>query len=163
MLSAAEANVVQGYQLGAGDKLRVTVFNEPNLTGEYSVSSGGTVAFPLIGPVEAGSQTIEHLSQAITARLAEGYVNDPRVSVEVLNYRPFYILGEVSRPGEYPYVNGMTLEQAVAAAGGFTYRAKRSAVFLRRARATQERTAPLEGAPVYVQPGDTIRVGERYF
>lgn len=163
ILSLAEAAVVDGYRLGAGDKLRITVYNEPNLTGEFNVTASGTVAFPLIGGIEAGGRTIEQVSQAVATRLAQGYVNDPRVSVEVLNYRPYYILGEVARPGEFPFVSGLTIEQAVAAAGGFSYRANRTHIYMRRARAAEERTVIIRDQPVQVQPGDTIRVGERYF
>ena len=152
------------YALDAGDKLRITVFGEETLTGEYSVTSSGNVAFPLIGSVKASGQTIEAVEETIRTRLAGGYVKDPRVSVEVLNYRPFYILGEVGKPGEYPFVNGMTIEQAVAAAGGFTYRANTKRVFLRRRAGDQaERTVDLRGKPIPVLPGDTIRVSERYF
>lgn len=153
-----------GYALGPGDKLRITVFNEPSLTGEYAVTGSGTVAFPLIGGVAARDVTIEGLQDAIRAKLAGGgYVKDPRVSVEVLNYRPYYILGEVNRPGEYPYSAGLSIEQAVAAAGGFTYRAQSRHLFIRRARQDGERSVDLRGRTVEVLPGDTIRVGERYF
>ena len=151
-----------GYPLAAGDRIRITVFNEPTLTGEYNVTSQGTIAFPLIGTVPADGQTTDQVSAAIRAKLGAGYVNDPRVSTEVLSYRPYYILGEVNKPGEYPFSNGLTVEQAVATAGGFTYRANRGKVFLRR-RKMDERTVTLSSAPTQVLPGDTIRVGERYF
>lgn len=153
-----------GYALGPGDKLRITVYNEPTMTGEYAVSASGTVAFPLIGSVNARNMTLEALQDGIRAKLAGGgYVKDPRVSVEVLNYRPYYILGEVNRPGEYPYSAGISIEQAVAAAGGFTYRAQNRHLFVRRARQDGERSVDLRGPTVEVLPGDTIRVGERYF
>jgi polysaccharide export outer membrane protein len=159
-----QAAGLAGYRVGAGDKLRITVFNEPTLTGEYNVASNGAVAFPLIGVVRAGNRSIDDVTHEITGRLSGAYVNDPRVSVEVLNYRPFYILGEVNKPGEYPYASGMTVEQAIAKAGGFTYRANEKAAFLRRQTATGESSVLLRGAaPVAVLPGDTIRVGERYF
>lgn len=159
-----QASGLAAYRVGAGDKLRITVFNEPSLTGEYNVTPAGAVAFPLIGVVQAGDRTIEDLTRDITGRLAGAYLNDPRVSVEVLNYRPFYILGEVNRPGEYPYASGMTIEQAIAKAGGFTYRANEKTAFLRRQTAPGERAVPLRAAaPVSLLPGDTIRVGQRYF
>ncbi|WP_298189309.1 polysaccharide biosynthesis/export family protein [Novosphingobium sp.] len=154
---------LESYHLGAGDRVRVTVFNEPSLTGEYNITPGGALAFPLIGMVAAGGRTIEAVQQELTAKLAEGYVNDPRVSVEVLNYRPFYILGEVNRPGEYSYASGMTVEQAIARAGGFTYRANEKTVFLRRQTGKGESAVPLRSAQVAVLPGDTIRIGQRYF
>ncbi len=96
--------------------------------------------------------------------LGEGYLNDPRVTVEVLNYRPFFILGEVSNAGEYPFRDGLTVLQAVAQAGGFSYRADRQTIFLLREGQTEEEQYDIEnGRPVYVSPGDTIRIGERYF
>ncbi|MFC3213699.1 polysaccharide biosynthesis/export family protein [Novosphingobium panipatense] len=106
------------YKLGAGDRLRVTVYNEPSLSGEFAVSSAGRIAFPLVGMIDAAGRSVEEMTGVLTALLADGYMTDPRVSMEVLNYRPYYILGEVQRPGQYPYVAGMTIEQAVAAAGG---------------------------------------------
>ena len=154
---------LESYHLGAGDRVRVTVFNEPALTGEYNITPGGALAFPLIGVVNAGGRTIDVVQQELAARLGEGYVNDPRVSVEVLTYRPFYILGEVNRPGEYSYASGMTVEQAIARAGGFTYRANEKTVFLRRQTGAGESAVPLRSAQVAVLPGDTIRVGERDF
>lgn len=163
-ISRAEvAAGLESYRLGAGDRVRVTVFNEPSLTGEYNITPGGALAFPLIGMVGAGGRTIDAVQQELTAKLAEGYVNDPRVSLEVLTYRPFYILGEVNRPGEYSYASGMTVEQAIARAGGFTYRANEKTLFLRRQTGTGESAVPLRSAQVAVLPGDTIRVGERYF
>lgn len=161
--SADVAAGLESYRLGAGDRVRVTVFNEPALTGEYNITPGGALAFPLIGVVEAGGRTIDAVQQELAAKLSEGYVNDPRVSLEVLTYRPFYILGEVNRPGEYSYTSGMTIEQAIARAGGFTYRANEKTVFLRRQTGKAESTVPLRQAQVAVLPGDTIRVGERYF
>lgn len=164
-LGVAEAGMgLQAYRLGAGDRLRVTVYNEPNLSGEYTVSSSGELAFPLIGMVAADGRTVGDVTQALTARIADGYMTDPKVSVEVLNYRPYYILGEVQKPGQYPYVAGMTIEQAVAAAGGFGYRANARRVNLRRTPDPQEKTVELDsGQVVAVMPGDTIRVLERYF
>lgn len=164
-LSRAEAQMGLGaYHLGAGDKLRITVYNEPSLTGEYAVSSVGEIAFPLIGMVPAGGRTVTELTQALTARIGDGYMTDPRVSVEVMNYRPYYILGEVQKPGEYPYVAGMTIEQAVAVAGGFSYRANPKRVNLRRASDPAEKSVELRSDMVVtVMPGDTIRVKERYF
>jgi polysaccharide biosynthesis/export protein len=162
-LEASQAAPLKdAYQLAAGDKVRITVFNEPTLTGEYNVTAEGSIAFPLIGIVRARDETTEQLSDAIRTKLSQGFVNNPSVSTEVLDYRPYYILGEVNKPGQYPFANGLTIEQAVAAAGGFTYRANRGKVFLRR-RAAPERTVELNREAVQVLPGDTIRVGERYF
>lgn len=165
LMSAAEAQQGLGaYRLGPGDKLRVTVYNEPNLSGEFMLSSSGALAFPLIGVVEANGLTVPQLSDALTRKIGADYMADPKLTVEVLNYRPFYILGEVKNPGEYPFAAGMTVEQAVAAAGGFSYRANTRVINLRRAAAAEERSVDLrEGAPTAILPGDTIRVLERYF
>jgi polysaccharide export outer membrane protein len=150
------------YKLGAGDKLRIIVFGEDSLTGEFFVSGGGKVSFPLIGEVDAVGRTIPELQKAIEAKLADGYLKQPKVSAEVLNYRPFYILGEVMKPGEYPYTNGLTVLNAVATASGFTYRADTHKVFIRRASTTGEMPEPLTPTTP-VEPGDTIRIGERFF
>ena len=104
------------------------------------------------------------MQSSLTEQLAAGYLADPRVSAEVLDYRPYYILGEVNRPGQYPFAYGLTIEQAVAAAGGFTYRANDDRIFLKRALDTQEKVVDLDKTPAFrVLPGDTIRVGERFF
>lgn len=162
-LPMATTTGLSAYKLGPGDRLRITVFGETTLTGEYQVTDDGSVAFPLVGNIPAGQGSLVALRDAIQARLAAGYVKDPRVSVEVLTYRPYYILGEVNKPGQYPFVVGLRLDQAIAAAGGFTYRANSRRVFLRRADDTTERTVELRGRSVTVLPGDTLRVGERYF
>jgi polysaccharide export outer membrane protein len=157
------AGTGQDYRLGAGDKLRITVFGEDSLTGEYFVAGGsGMVAFPLVGDVRASGLTVEELRQALEAKLRDGYLKEPRVAIEVLNYRPFFILGEVAKPGEYPYTNGLTVLNAVATANGFTYRADTRKVFIRRANAGGEAQYPLT-ATTAVEPGDTIRIGERFF
>jgi polysaccharide export outer membrane protein len=152
------------YRLAAGDKLRIVVFGEEALSKEYTVTSAGDLSFPLLGDIQAAGLTSAELQRAITEGLDQGYLNDPRVNVEVLNFRPFYILGEVIKSGEYPYSTDLTVHQAVALAGGFTYRADQRRVFIRRAGTEQEHTYDLsQGRAVYVRPGDTIRVGERYF
>jgi polysaccharide export outer membrane protein len=163
LATLAPAGQTAGYHLGSGDKLRITVYNEPALTGEYSVTPAGAVAFPLIGAVEVADRSIEDVTADIVKRLGSGYVRDARVSIEVLNFRPFYILGEVNRPGEYAYSSGLTVEKAVALAGGFTYRANNKVVYVRRNNAASEGSVALRGMPVGVQPGDTIRITERYF
>lgn len=153
---------LDSYKLGPGDRLRITVFDEPTLTGEYIVTDNGSISFPLIGNVPAGQGSLRALQEGIRSRLAAGYVKDPRVSAEVLTYRPYYILGEVNRPGQYPFAVGLRIEQAVATAGGFTYRANTRKLFLRRADADAERTVDVRAQSVIILPGDTIRVGERY-
>jgi polysaccharide export outer membrane protein len=149
------------YRLGAGDQVRITVFNEPELTGPFVVGSQGTISYPLVGSVRAAGLTVPEFTAALQEALAT-YVRQPNVSVEVANYRPFYILGEVTRPGEYPYSANLTVMNAVATAGGFTYRANRRRVYVRHANETQERSYPLTVSTL-VLPGDTIRIGERIF
>lgn len=150
------------YRLDSGDKLRIIVFGEDNLTGEFTVAGSGDIAFPLIGQVPAVGKTVAELQAAIRAKLADGYLRDPRVSAEVLNYRPFFILGEVGKPGEYQYRNGLTIMNAVATAGGFTYRANQRKIMVRRAGAAGEQEVELK-VDTPVSPGDTIRVKERFF
>ncbi|MDB5663346.1 MAG: polysaccharide export protein [Sphingomonas bacterium] len=162
---ASNANLApSGYTLGPGDKIRLTVFGEPSLNGEYTIGPDGLLAVPLIGGVAARGKTVAELQAAIAHGFAQGYILDPRVSVDMLSFRPFYILGEVNRPGQYPYADGLSVAQAVATAGGYTYRARTSRVFIRRANQPAEEVLSLKkGKQVWVYPGDTIRVGERYF
>lgn len=152
------------YRLAAGDKLSITVFGEESLSREFSVTPQGDLAFPLLGDLPVSNMTVSELQEMLRTRLADGYVNDPRVTVEVLNYRPFYILGEVNKAGEYPFSDGLTAIQAVARAGGYSYRADQSTIYITRSgKQSEERYDLRAGRPVYVSPGDTIRVGERYF
>ena len=150
------------YHLGSGDKLRVIVFGEESLSGEFLISGAGKISFPLIGDIDALGKTIPEIQAAIEAKLADGYLKQPKVSAEVLNYRPFYILGEVMKPGEYPYTNGLTVLNAVATASGFTYRADKKKVFIKRAATDEEKAQELTPTTP-VEPGDTIRIGERFF
>ena len=150
------------YRLGSGDKLRVIVFGEESLSGEFLISGAGKISFPLIGDIDALGKTIPEIQSSIETKLADGYLKQPKVSAEVLNYRPFYILGEVMKPGEYPYTNGLTVLNAVATAQGFTYRADKRKVFIKRA-ATDEEKAEALTPNTAVAPGDTIRIGERLF
>lgn len=150
------------YALGSGDKLQITVYGEEDLTGEQQVGPDGTVAMPLIGRIPAAGRTAAALSEDIRAKLAEGFVHNPSVTVTITTYRPFYILGEVNTPGQYEYAKGMSVLAAVARAGGFTYRAKKSEVFVRHEGGGAEQRVKLT-SDLPVQPGDTIRIGERYF
>lgn len=154
--------VVGEYRLGAADQLRVTVFGEPELSGEYILGGEGTVSLPLIGDVSALNLTVREFQDSVTEQYAAGYLRAPRINVEVMNYRPFYILGEVRTPGEYPYTNGLTVLNAVATAGGFTYRANDDVIMIRGADDSQEYRVELE-ATTRIMPGDTIRVVERFF
>ncbi len=150
------------YKLGVADKVRMIVFNEPTLTGEYLVNSNGDLAIPLIGDVKAAGRTTSDLQSDIQNRFRNGYLRDPHVSIEVLSFRPFFILGEVQKPGQYPFSTGLTVLNAVATAQGFTYRADMHHVYIRSAGENGEHKYRLTSTTP-VQPGDTIRVGERYF
>jgi polysaccharide export outer membrane protein len=153
------------YTLDSGDKLRVVVFGQDGLSNSYTVDAAGRVTMPLIGAVPARSLTTAQLAGEITAKLKNGFVREPHVAVEIEAYRPFFILGEVTYPGQYPYVANMTAETAIAIAGGFTPRAFKGTVTVTRQVANQvpneavRNTVPLD-APV--RPGDTIVVTERW-
>jgi protein involved in polysaccharide export with SLBB domain len=159
----SEPGAVPEYLLGPGDRLRVTVFGEQELSGEFLVSSRGAVAMPLIGEVQAGGTTLDAFTKTVEAKLvASDMVRAPKVSTDIIAYRPFYILGEVATPGQYPYAIGMTVTKAVATAGGFTYRANTGTVFVTREGNTREQALPVT-AYTWIGPGDTIRVAERTF
>ena len=150
------------YTLDSGDKLRIVVFGQDTLSNTYTVDAAGVVTMPLIGGVNARGMTTAALSGAIAGRLRASFIRDPSVAVEVETYRPFFVLGEVTFPGLYPYVPNMTVEKAIAIAGGFTPRATKDRFTVTRKQ---------EGVPFKVvlrlqdrlRPGDTITVGERWF
>lgn len=150
------------YRLGSGDALRVIVFGEEQLSGEFRVDAAGAIAMPLIGQVQARDRTPREVEADIARRLEKGYVREARVNVEVLNHRPFFILGEVRNPGQYAYVNGMTALSAVAMAGGFTYRAKNDYVLVTRG---SDPGKTVYKAPITtpVMPDDVVQIPERYF
>ncbi|TCP34091.1 polysaccharide biosynthesis/export family protein [Sphingomonas sp. BK235] len=150
------------YLLGPGDKVQIAVYGEQELTGEQLVGPDGSVTLPLIGRVIAKGRSVNQVSEDIRARLADGFVQNPSVAVTIVAYRPFYILGEVNTPGQYEYAQGMTVLSAVARAGGFTYRAKKGEVFVKREGDSREYHVKVTN-DLLIQPGDTIRVGERYF
>ncbi|MGH1421772.1 MAG: polysaccharide biosynthesis/export family protein [Hyphomonas sp.] len=150
------------YALGTGDRLRINVFGEDDLSGEFVIDNTGTISLPLIGEVKATGLSTSQLQVSIADALADGYLLEPRVSAEVINFRPFYILGEVRTPGEYPYSANLTVQNAVAAAGGFDYRADKRVVFIKNAESSTEVKYILD-ANTLVQPGDTIRIDERTF
>ena len=160
--AVAHQQAPSAYTLGNGDQLRVTVFGQPDLSGQFEVDGTGAISMPLVGQVQALGLTTPQLESKIVSLLDGDYILNPRVSVEVINYRPFYILGEVNKPGEYPYTSGLTVLNAVAAAGGFTYRAKRTVVYIKSVDSTQEQAFELNTSTV-VKPGDTLRIGERIF
>ena len=157
-----EASYNQPYYLDSGDQLRITVYGQEDLSRTYPVGADGSIAIPLIGTVEARGRTTDQLENTIVTALAAGYLRDPDVSIEVQAYRPFFILGEVKTPGQYPYVSGMTVEEAVAIAGGYTYRAYRSRVEISR-RLPDGLMVGQAPAEMAILPGDTITVHERIF
>jgi polysaccharide export outer membrane protein len=153
---------VKEYKLGAGDQLRVLVFGQADLTGQFVVSVHGTIAYPLIGEVTVAGLTTGQVRDELADRLRNGYVRQPNVSVEVTTYRPFYILGEVQSPGTYPFSPGLSVVKAVATAGGFTYRANSRQVFIQHDDEEREEQYPLTTSTL-IRPGDTVRVPERIF
>ncbi len=158
----SESAFFNAYRLGAGDKLRVIVFDESQLSGEFTVSDSGQVALPLIGNVAAADSTVGEFEKRVSDRLREGYVKEPRVSVQILNYRPFYIYGEVTNPGEYPFTVGLHALKAIATAGGYTYRANSKKLLITRGKDGQKIEAKAS-QDTLILPGDTIQVLERYF
>lgn len=148
------------YTLDSGDKLRVMVYGQDGLTTSYAVDAAGNITLPLIGAVPARGRTTATLSTAIADRLRQGYLREPHVAVEVEAYRPFFILGEVTYPGQYPYVANMTVETAVAIAGGFGPRAYRRTVDVSRPSEQVRFKAPVDAT---LRPGDTVVVAERWF
>jgi polysaccharide export outer membrane protein len=160
MASAQQAPI---YRLSPGDKVKVTVFNEPDLTGEFQVNDSGNVALPLAGEVNAVGLTLSEFKTGVIRTLRGRYVKNPRVAVEMVNYRPFNVIGEVRNAGQYPYRPGLTVQDAVAMAGGYTYRANTRVLYVRRADSGGESTVQMDGGSATVSPGDNIRVPERYF
>jgi len=157
-----QQQAVGAYTLGNGDQLRITVFGQPDLSGQFEVDGSGSISMPLIGQVDALGLTTPQLESRIVEKLEGDYVLNPRVSAEVINYRPYYILGEVNRPGEYPYTSGLTVVNAVAAAGGWTYRAQKKVVYIKSVDSLDEQAVELTTSTA-VRPGDTIRIKERHF
>lgn len=161
-VTVASASGPVEYTLGAGDELRVTIFGQKDLSGKFTVDGGGSISMPLIGNVETGGKTVREATNAIIAKLKPDYLKNPRVSVEVLNYRPFYIIGEVKSPGSYPYVSGMTAVNAVALGGGYTYRARENDIYITRAK-DPKREKKKASHDTIVLPGDILEVPERFF
>jgi protein involved in polysaccharide export with SLBB domain len=146
------------YTLGTGDKLKITVFEEPDLSGEFEVNGQGVVSFPMVGEVRAAGLTLRSFEKELINKLNNGYLKDPKVTAEVQNFRHFYIMGEVKTPGSYPYKDGLTVINAVALAGGYTHRASEGEVELRRSGKKMDLKEDAK-----VLPGDTIVVQERLF
>ena len=149
--------------LQAGDKLKITIYGEETLTGAYDITPSGYVSMPLIGAIRAAGRTLSELEREIANRYRSGgFLQEPKVTIAVVEFRPFYILGEAEKPGEYPFRSGLSVHAAVAMAGGFTYRASRTSVLIRHIGEEVWREYSLT-EPVPIAPGDLIRVPERYF
>ncbi|MCY4149997.1 MAG: polysaccharide export protein [Gammaproteobacteria bacterium] len=160
--TAALEDTTTDYVLGHGDRIRITVFGHENLTGEFLLSETDSISLPLVGVLDFNGATLKEAQSIVVDALRPDYLVDPKVSVEVLEYRPFYIIGEINNPGSYPWVNGMTVIEAVAIGGGFTYRARKKQMLV--IRATDETRSEQEIKPNdKVLPGDLIRVAERFF
>jgi protein involved in polysaccharide export with SLBB domain len=149
-------------RLAPGDKLRVTVFGEDRLSGEYQIDNGGSLSLPLTGTIRGAGFTKSELEQTITTQLKTQYLRNPKVTVDVISYRPFYVLGEVQKPGEYQFRSGLNVLSAIAIAGGATYRANSSKVLIQRSGSNEEKEYP-QSPTVLVMPGDVVRVTERFF
>lgn len=160
--TADQPDINQSYPLRAGETLQVITYGEETLTGEFAIGANGVLSFPLVGDIKAAGLTPSALGKSISAALANGYVLNPQVNVEVKNYRPIYILGEVNKPGEYPYIPDMTILAAIAKADGFTYRAQQKQIFIKRSDQPREVKIRL-GSNTRIYPGDTIRITERFF
>ena len=150
------------YRLAPDDHLRINVYNEAGLSGEYAVNSEGDISFPLVGMIRAQGQTLGEFSAALTQVLETHYYKNPHLVVDLIASRPVYVLGEVNKAGQFPYQSGMTVLAAVATAGGFTYRANEKTVMIRHTGEAAEQREPLT-AELIVQPGDTVRIRERNF
>jgi polysaccharide export outer membrane protein len=159
-LPAAMAD--DSYRLAAGDRVKIVVFGHADLSGDYEVNSDGLLSLPLIKSVQAAGLTVLEIEQIITSRLKPAYLKNPLVGVAVLEHRPFYILGEVKNPGSYPYTSNMTVVAAVALAGGYTYRARKSRISIIRADDPEKQRVRVD-QNTFVRPGDIIEVPERFF
>jgi polysaccharide export outer membrane protein len=150
------------YRLGSGDEIKVTVYGEPDLSGPFTVDGDGQITMSLIGQVEVGKMTLGEASEKLQSKLKDGWLRDPKVAIELVKGRPYYILGEVNKPGEYPFSSGLTVMNAIASAGDFTYRADKGRILIKSVDSPIEREVDLTPS-TQVRPGDTIRVRERLF
>jgi polysaccharide export outer membrane protein len=161
-LDKVRAAVAAPPQLQAGEKIRITVFGENSLSGEYQIDPSGFISLPLAGTVKAAGLTQNDLARELEASLRSGYLKDPKVTVSILEFRPFYILGEVEKPGSYPYSSGLNVMSAIATAGGTTYRASQSTVLIQHPGEGELRSYDAS-KPIPILPGDIIQVPRRYF
>jgi protein involved in polysaccharide export with SLBB domain len=160
--AASKRQDVTEYRLGSGDKIRLTVLSDKDLSQEHEVDPSGNIAVSMIGVTKAAGMTVRELEETIKTKLRDGFIKDPKLNVDVLTYRPFYIIGEVNKPGEYPYKGGVNVVSVVAIAGGYTYRGNTNYVLIRRVGDNAEKS--YQATPdILVQPGDVVRIPERYF
>jgi polysaccharide export outer membrane protein len=162
LMAASVGEPQRVYRLGVGDKLKVTVFGEPELSGQYEINAHGALPLPLVGEVPARGRPIHEFRDAVARRLAEGYLKSPRVSVEIISYRAIYVHGEVRSGGEFAYKAGLRMRDAIALAGGYSYRANLGYVLLLREGEPRQLRVPMP-SDTEVLPGDNIRVPERFF
>lgn len=161
MLATVGGALAQEYKLGSGDKLKITVLGEPEFSGDYEVDASGSISVRMLGRMSVLGMTTAELEAALMGRYQSGgYLRHPKLSVELVSARPFYILGEVGKPGNYPYVAGLTVAQAVAMAGGYTRRASTTRIKVKRFGMTTEEPVTEDSR---VSPGDILRVPERFF
>jgi polysaccharide export outer membrane protein len=160
-LVAATGSMTE-LRLAPGDKVRVTVFGEDKLSGEFQIDNAGSLSLPLAGTIRGAGLTKSELEESLAKKLKGQYLRDPKVTVDVTSFRPFYVLGEVSKPGEYPYRSGLNVLSAIAIAGGATYRASTSKVMIQRSGSTEMAEYP-QATTVSIMPGDVVRVPERFF
>jgi protein involved in polysaccharide export with SLBB domain len=163
MAAAGGGSPGDSNKLGPNDRLRITVFGQPTLTGEYTLDGNGVLAFPLIGNVPANGSTTSELQQKIAAKLQPDYLVNPNVSAEIVTRRPFYVVGEVQHPGNFPYVSDITAMNAIAMAGGFTRRARKNEFYIRRLDKDGKMVRIEANAGTVLQAGDTLEVRERVF
>lgn len=161
--SAGASDALSGYRLGSGDVLRLQVFDEPDLSMEIRLSDAGTISYPFLGEIRVAGLTMSQLESEVVSGLKGDYLVDPKVNVSVLEYRPFYINGEVEDPGGYPFQPGLTLRKAVALAGGFTERASKSKIFAIAEGMAQVANPKQVGMDDVIQPGDIITVEQSFF
>ncbi len=151
------------YILSPGDKLKIKVFGEPDLSGEFQIDEAGKIAFPLVGEIRASGSTLEEFRLSLVENLTKGYLRQPRVTADILNYQPINIIGEVRNAGQYPYRPGISAQDIAAIAGGYTYRADQGTLYIKRDRNGDPITVSVNEGHYSIMPGDTIRIPERFF
>ncbi|NJM33940.1 MAG: polysaccharide export protein [Rhodomicrobium sp.] len=161
--TTAALPLASAYALSPGDKLKVKIFEEPDLSGEFQIDEGGNIAFPLIGDIQAAGLTVDDFRVHLAERLKNGYIRNPRLTVDVLNYRPINIIGEVKNAGQYTYRPGISARDIPAIAGGYTYRADEGTIYVSRGYNKKPITVNLDEAYFQILPGDTIKIPERFF